>query len=109
MSPPVHCWPSAPAIVPEGEGGAGLSAQWQLLIDEAVSDVERSLIRALAESGAAVPVLGYETESGDVIDFAWTDARIGVVLDGGADADGWTLCPPDATQILEALKLNGVV
>ncbi|MBX7432549.1 hypothetical protein JDV09_10600 [Mycobacterium sp. Y57] len=100
---------AAPAPVSEGPTEAALSPEWQSLLDEAVSDTERELIRALADSGAAVPVLGYETEGGDVIDFAWADSRIGVVLDGPAEADGWTLCPPDPAQILEALKMNGVV
>ena len=71
--------------------------------------VERALIRALAEAGAAVPVLGFETDDGDVLDLAWADARIGVVFDDGAEAEGWTLYPPDAAQIVAALKSNGVV
>ena len=100
---------AAPLTATEISPDSELRPEWQALIDESVSEVERNLIRALAESGAAVPVLGYETDDGDVIDLAWADARIGVVLDGGADADGWTLCPPDPAHIVAALKLNGVV
>lgn len=100
---------TTPAAMSGGPDEQTLSPEWQSLIDEAVSEVERNLIRALADSGAALPVLGYETEDGDVIDFAWADARVGVAIDGSGEADGWTFCPPDTAKILEALKLSGVV
>jgi ATP-dependent helicase YprA (DUF1998 family) len=87
----------------------GLPGDWQTVYDEAVSDGERTLIRALAEAGAAVPILGYETDSGEVLDFAWNQARIGVVFDHRAELAGWTLCPPDAGEIIAALKTNGVM
>jgi ATP-dependent helicase YprA (DUF1998 family) len=86
---------------------AGLSGEWQTLYDEAVSDAERDLIRALAEAGVAVPVLGYETDDGDVLDLAWRDGWVGVVFDPAADMPGWTLCPPDVDEIVGALKTNG--
>ena len=86
-----------------------LPAEWQGLFSEAVSDGERDLIRALAEAGAAVPALGYETDDGEVIDLAWADARVGVTFDCEVAADGWTLCPADVPQILAALKSNGVM
>lgn len=88
---------------------SSLPPEWQAVYDEAVSDAERDLIRALAEAGAAVPTLGYETEDGDVIEIAWADARVGVTFDGANAADGWTLCPADVPQILAALKTNGVM
>ncbi|ABM16780.1 hypothetical protein Mvan_6026 [Mycolicibacterium vanbaalenii PYR-1] len=100
---------TAPAAMSGGPDEPSLSPEWQSLIDEAVSEVERNLIRALADSGATLPVLGYETEDGDVIDFAWADARVGVAIDGSGEADGWTFCPPDPAKILEALKLSGVM
>jgi len=74
-----------------------------------VSDAERGLIRALADAGAAAPVLGYETADGDVLDMAWAGARVAVVFDDAAPVDGWTMCPPDAAQIVEALTMNGVM
>jgi ATP-dependent helicase YprA (DUF1998 family) len=100
----------AAAPVTAGEASeVALPAEWQTVFTEAVSDAERALIRALAEAGAAVPVLGFETDDGDVLDLAWAGARIGVVFDDDAEADGWTLYPPDAAQIVAALKSNGVV
>lgn len=88
---------------------AGLTGQWQTLYDEAVSDGERDLIRALAEAGAAVPALGYETDEGEVLDLAWSAGRIAVVFDQDVELPGWTLCPPDAGEIIAALKMNGVM
>jgi hypothetical protein len=86
-----------------------LPTEWKTVFDEAVSDAERDLIRALAEAGAAIPTLGYETDDGEVIDLAWPDARVGVRFDEGATAEGWTFCPADVPQILAALKSNGVM
>jgi hypothetical protein len=103
---------TAPTVATDGVQDAALPAQWQTLLDESVSDAERSLIRALAERGTAAPVLGFETADGDVLDMAWADARIAVVFDDSVEAgmlEGWTLCPPDAAKIIEALMSNGVV
>ncbi|MFZ2528423.1 MAG: DUF262 domain-containing protein [Rhodococcus sp. (in: high G+C Gram-positive bacteria)] len=92
---------------------ATLTPQWQALLDATVSDVEKQLVLALAAADLPVPALGYETDDGDVVDFAWDDLRIGVLLDADSDTahtmseSGWTLCPPDAEQIAAALK-NGV-
>lgn len=88
---------------------ADLPDEWLALLEDAVSDAERDLIRALAESGVTVPVLGYETDGGDVIDLAWAQARVGVSFDGEDTADGWTLCPADVAHIVAALKSNGVM
>lgn len=100
---------AAPVMTTEVAHEASLPAEWQSVYAEAVSDAERGLISALAEAGTAVPVLGYETEDGGVLDLAWAGVRIGVVFDVGAEADGWTLCTPDVEKIVAALKLNGVM
>lgn len=88
---------------------SALPPEWQAVYNEAVSDSERKLIRALAEAGAAVPALGYETEDGEVIDLAWADARVGVTFDGEPTAEGWILCPAGVLEILHALRRNGVI
>ena len=91
-----------------------LAPQWQALFDATVSDVEKQLVIELAAADLPVPTVGYETDDGEVVDFAWDDARIGVLLDPDDNAantmseSGWTLCPPDAAQIAAAMK-NGVV
>ncbi len=95
----VNATPDEPSLPPD----------WQAVYNEAVSDAERNLIRALAGAGTAVPALGYETEDGEVIDLAWADARVGVTFDGAPTAEGWILCPADVPQILAALRTNGVI
>ena len=100
---------AAPSAGIEVSEVVALQPQWQTLFDDAVSDTERQLIRALAEAGAAVPELGYETEGGDVIDLAWAQPRIGVTFEVGSAPAGWTLCPADVEQIVALLKSNGVM
>lgn len=100
---------SAPTEDAVASDDVALPAEWELVLNEAVSDAERDLIRALAEAGAAVPALGYETDDGEVIDFAWAEVHVGVKFDSTDGADGWTLCPADVPQILAALRSNGVM
>jgi hypothetical protein len=81
-----------------------------VVFDSTVSDVEKNLVLALAATNLPVPELGYETEDGAVVDFAWGDSRVGVVLDPDEitahtmSEAGWTMCPPDAEQIAAAIK-----
>ncbi|WP_062393382.1 DEAD/DEAH box helicase [Gordonia phthalatica] len=99
---------SGPAAKPK----ADLSSEWQAVYDSTVSDEEKQLVIALAAAELPVPTLGYETDDGDVLDFAWSDHRLGVVLDPDDSIThtmseaGWTLCPPSIDQIATALK-NG--
>ncbi|GAA4674545.1 DEAD/DEAH box helicase [Gordonia humi] len=102
------------ASAPTGATSApALSADWQEVFDSTISEVEKKLVSALAAADLPVPELGYETESGDVVDFAWPDTLVGVVFDlDDATAhmmseSGWTLCPPDAEAVAAAIK-NGV-
>ena len=94
---------------------APLSPEWQQLIDEAVSDAERLLIRSLAAiPGIPVPELGVETDDGTVLDFAWAAQHIGVVFEPenpeneNLSDQGWTMCPADADRIAQTLNANGV-
>lgn len=115
--PGVSDWRSAPAGGRDDTGTPGaatLTPQWQALFDATVSDVEKQLVIALAAARLPVPTVGYETDDGEVVDFAWGDLRIGVLLEPDDNTSntmseaGWTLCPPDAEQIATAVK-NGVV
>jgi hypothetical protein len=100
---------AAPLAAPEVAETIVLAPEWRTVFDEAVSDTERDLIRALADAGVAVPELGYETDSGDVIDMAWVDARIGVSFEPGDTPRGWTLCAANVGQVVAVLKSNGVM
>ncbi len=97
----------APALIP-------LASEWQELFDATVSDDEKELVTALAATGLPIPTVGYEIDGGEVVDFAWDDLQIGVLLDADDNTAhamseaGWTLCPPDAAQIAAVMK-NGVV
>ncbi|EOM75737.1 DEAD/DEAH box helicase [Rhodococcus rhodnii] len=103
---------SAPSTTTTDE--AALPPEWKTIWDQAVgSRAERELVVALAHADTPIPELGYETESGDVLDFAWPELRVGVA-DPDSDvantmsAAGWTICAPDAEAISVALNTNGV-
>lgn len=104
---PSHSGPDHPATV-------ALSPQWQALFDATVSDAEKQLVAALAAAELPVPTVGYETDEGYVMDFAWPENYVGVLLDPDDDTAntltlaGWTLYPSDAAQIAAALQ-NGVI
>ena len=98
---------SAPAATPTS---ADLPFVWRVIFEATVSDAEKQLVLALAAAGVPTPELGYETDEGGVVDFAWEDQRIGVLLESDDDTAhtmseaGWTLCPPDAERIAAALQ-----
>ena len=99
---------------PAAKPDADLTPEWKVVFDSTVSDAEKQLVIALAAADLPVPTVGYETDDGEVVDFAWGDVRIGVLLDPDDDTAntmseaGWTLCPPDAAEVAAAMK-NGVV
>ncbi|MFE2997311.1 DEAD/DEAH box helicase [Nocardia sp. NPDC059246] len=95
--------------------GVHLSAAWQQLLGETVSAAEKELVLALAEAGAPPPVLGLETDNGEVVDLGWPDSQIAVLLYDNEETAtlmselGWTMCPPSPEQIVAVLKTNGVM
>lgn len=58
----------------------------------------------------AVPVVGYETDEGIPIDFAWPDASVAVCFDMGADerqdleSHGWHVFAGDPAAVVDALR-----
>ncbi|MBY3794510.1 DEAD/DEAH box helicase [Rhodococcus fascians] len=99
---------SAPTAVPTAE----LTPEWQAVYDSTVSDAEKKFVIELAATDLPVPTVGFETDDGEVVDFAWRDVRIGVMF-APDDATtntmseaGWILCTPDIEQIAAALR-NG--
>ncbi|MFC3965797.1 DEAD/DEAH box helicase [Nocardia jiangsuensis] len=107
---------SGDATAPEPRAEAGdLTPQWQRLVDESISDAERTLVLALAEARTPLPTQGFETDDGDVVDLAWPGPLVGVLFDGDESAtttltaQGWTVCPPEMTPIIAALTANGAL
>jgi hypothetical protein len=90
---------------------------WQPVQDQAISVAERSFIAAIlrlvsgADEPVSLPVVGYESESGTPVDFAWPDRNIAVFLDLEHDdpriADlgrDWRVFGDDPDAIFAALK-----
>lgn len=94
---------------------ANLSDEWRGVLADTVTDAEKMLVLALAAAEVPTPTIGYETDDGDVIDFAWTDARVCVVEDTMSElahtmtTAGWTICTPSVESIVDALTKNGVL
>ncbi|MGY1763049.1 DEAD/DEAH box helicase [Geodermatophilus sp. SYSU D00779] len=82
---------------------------WQGLIDGALTDAERALLRRLAAVGVPVPEQGFETDDGTPLDLAWPDAKVCVRLDESDEpVDGsWTVAPTDVDAITELLGAPG--
>ena len=99
----------SPAAKPADDRTAGLPPEWETIREFALDGAERSFVEALGRLGSVpVPVLGYETDAGIPIDFAWPDAHIAVRLDedGGHELqpEGWRWLPPDPTAVAAALR-----
>lgn len=91
-----------------------LSPPWQAVV--AVSEPEaQALLFELAATAVPVPEPGHETDDGEyVLDLAWPDQRLAVLLGDGDDGlaawsaeHGWTLLPPDAGAVRAALIAEG--
>jgi ATP-dependent helicase YprA (DUF1998 family) len=82
---------------------------WQQLIDAALSDVERALLRRLANAGVPLPEQGLETDDGIPMDLAWPDAHVCVLLDEDAESidSPWTIAPNDVETIAQLLADRG--
>ena len=97
-----------PATIP---GSAVLPPKWQELVKLAIEGAERSFLQELARFGSIpLPVLGYETDDGIPIDFAWPDKHVAVCLKIDDDdrqaleSAGWTLLPGDGSTVAAALS-----
>lgn len=103
---------SAPATAPSPDD-IELSDEWRGALDDAVTDAEKTLVLALASTEVPALTLGFETDDGDVLDFAWIEAQVCVVAEEMSELAhtmteaGWTICPPNVERIVEALTKNG--
>src|SRR5262249_5184211 len=83
-----------PARTAVGDVPKNLAPEWQAIRDLTLEGRERHLVEQLAQDDSIpVPVLGYETEGGIPIDFAWPEAQVAVCFDeddrAELGANGW--------------------
>ena len=106
-----------PRIVRDIEFDLDWNPEWRSVHDLAATAAERAFAELLArhaqrdaEQLSPVPVVGYETDDGTPVDFAWPDKKIAVFLDLEADdprvvelAD-WRVFGDDPDAVFAALK-----
>lgn len=97
--------------------GPSLSPEWQNVRDLAQPGEERGFVDELAPMAVysqphpvAAPRVGYETDEGIPVDFAWPEQRVAVCLDLEADEQqelksaGWHVFDGDAVAVIAALR-----
>ena len=89
----------------------GLLPEWQAIRELALEGAERSFVEGLARLGSIpVPVVGYETDGGIPIDFAWPDMHLAVRLEPDEndqhelESAGWQWVPADPAAVAAALR-----
>lgn len=92
-----------PATTPEGGDGT-LSAEWQVLVDNALSDDERSILLDLAAMGVPIPEQGYESDDGIPYALAWPASKYALTDDGSPAPSGWTVHPLDAVKVEQVAR-----
>ena len=92
-------------------GSDGLPPEWQAIWKLALDGAERTFVEGLARLGSIpVPVMGYETDSGSPIDFAWPDKHLAVRLEPDESdqhdlkSAGWHWIPADPAAVAAALS-----
>jgi ATP-dependent helicase YprA (DUF1998 family) len=103
-----------PPIVREIESDLVWNPEWRSVHDLVATAAERAFAEQLAQRDTEqilpVPVVGYETDDGTPIDFAWPDKKIAVFLDLDTgdprvmELDGWRVFGDDPDAVLAALK-----
>jgi hypothetical protein len=99
------------AKAPPAGGGEGLPPEWQAIRELALEGAERSFVEGLARLGSIpVPAVGYETDGGIPIDFAWPDMHLAVRLELDEDGQhelesaGWHWVLADPAAVAAALS-----
>ncbi|WP_300343333.1 DEAD/DEAH box helicase [Nesterenkonia sp.] len=91
-------------------GSEEISVGWTKLVEEALSPEEEQLLRAMAQRRLPVPEVGEEYDGGVVVDIAYPDQRVAVMISDSAETHlleqaGWTvLVTTDADEIAETLR-----
>jgi hypothetical protein len=83
-------------------------------VHEVSDHAVQGLVTALSAGGVPVPVAGHEVDDGaHMIDLAWPDQRVAVVIDEDADRDawladnGWAVVGTEETTVRAALSATG--
>lgn len=81
------------AVTSSAQPGRVLPAEWQDLVDTALSQAEVRLLQALEARRLPLPVQGLETTEGVPLTLSWPSYRLAVQLDGHGvpQEDGWTV------------------
>ena len=69
-----------------------------------VDEHARPVIEDLLVRGAPVPEIGYEISTGEVVEAAWVDQRVGVSIEP-LEIEGWTIVTVDKVDPVELLAL----
>ena len=104
-----------PAPIRPSDSGFVLDQGWQSVWDQAFSVAEQAFVETIARGDGEAPVLrpvvGYETEGGIPVDFAWPDQKIAVFLDLETEdpriaelGRDWRVFGDDPDAVLAALK-----
>ena len=89
-----------------------LPVQWQpLMEDPLLSEEERRLLAELATTGTALPEVGEEYDDGVIVDIAWPEHKLAVLMEDGGGARknledaGWrVLVSPEPGDVFEELR-----
>lgn len=99
---------------PDDTAQDDLPPAWRAALGLATT-AERAVLRGLARQAVPVPAVGLEGPDGIVLDLAWEDARVAVVLDPLDETDladlqaaGWrVLDPHDLAAVVAAVGTTG--
>lgn len=58
----------------------------------------RPLIVAAVKSGLEMPIIGFELQSGEILEAAWPQAKVAITLEDGSP-DGWDCRMPDEWDV----------
>ncbi|WP_010533112.1 DEAD/DEAH box helicase [Brachybacterium squillarum] len=87
---------------------------WQQALDDAITDTERQVLRALSSLGVEAPVVGEEFGAGIPLDLAWPERRRAFVAEElpprdreHLESEGWLIVGPSTENVAERLGLTG--
>jgi len=96
-----------PASFLDDSGEVGLDTKAIEEIELAAPECQELLVGAV-KGGAPLPEVGFESgETGAMVEAAWPDHKVGIIVDSQTSPEGWRALPPSewsVDELLEALK-----